>query len=58
MRYDLPIFLLIFSLALFSSGLESERTEKYHPIHESAKFTDITIDVGIQFRAENSECRK
>ncbi len=55
MRYDLLIFLLIFFVVLFSSESKSDRTQKPNPIHESVNFTDITKDVGIQFRDENGE---
>ena len=58
MQYNLPIFLLIFSVVLFSIGPESGRTEKPPPIHGSVKFTDITEEVGIQFRDENGESGK
>ena len=58
MRYDLPIFLLIFSVVIFSSGSESGRTQNPNPFHEYVKFTDITKDVGIQFRDENGESSK
>ena len=58
MRYDLPIFIIIFSVLLFLSGSENGRTQKPNPIHETVKFTDITKDVGIQFRDENGESGK
>lgn len=55
MQNNLPIFLLVFSVVLFSIGQESGRTEKAPPTHENVKFTDITKDVGIQFLDENGE---
>ncbi len=45
MQYNLPIFLLIFSVVLFLIEPESGRTQKPPPIHESVKFTDITEEV-------------
>lgn len=55
MQNYLLIFLLIFSVIQFSIVPENGRTQKPPLIHENVKFTDITKDVGIQFRDENGE---
>lgn len=58
MQNNLPIIFLILSAILFSIGPEIGRTQKSPVIYESVKFTDITKDVGIQFRDENGESGK
>lgn len=58
MQDNLPIFPLIFYVVLFLIGPESGKTQKPIPIHENVKFTDITKEVGIQFREENGESGK
>lgn len=58
MRSNLPFFLLIFTIILFTNGTECERAQSPNLNHRNVQLTDITKDVGIQFRDENGESGK
>ncbi len=55
MHFKLLKILSIFSIALFAIGQEQSIAQKTPPFHDDVKFSNITDEIGIQFRDENGE---